>query len=354
MAARAIHAQVAGRVERLDPVLAQLALKIERPTCFAGERCRLRLDLALSRRAVDENWILPYQRSGDVPVELRLPWLEQLSAQPTGHKQLAQSLQMIVNGQLWPVQHSGLAMDSTAEWLRVQLALEWTAGRPGTLELKGGSLRTFEGEHSAPTDLFQRPPSLARELWLELPEATITVLELPRAGRPVDFSGAVGQFELRARVDRAQIATGQTLELHLRLQGAGDLQSALAPRLDPMPGLALQGMLEQPWKEGRHFVFQLQVLDARVRRIAPVAFCYFDPTGLGTYRYAKSDAIALEVTDQGLARPATAPNHGPTGAPSPLRSSTAIIAGALAALLLLGLLLGKRRGWGPKARSRKP
>jgi BatD DUF11 like domain len=63
---------------------------------------------------------------------------------------------------------------------------------------------------------------IPKELTIESPSTTLKVLPLPAAGRPKDFSGAVGEFQLSSDISAARAAAGDPLTLRLHVSGAGN------------------------------------------------------------------------------------------------------------------------------------
>lgn len=57
----------------------------------------------------------------------------------------------------------------------------------------------------------------------------ITVKSLPAAGKPKDFSGAVGNFKFSAKVDKYEAQVNQAISLKLNLQGSGNIQTVELP-----------------------------------------------------------------------------------------------------------------------------
>lgn len=163
----------------------------------------------------------------------------------------------------------------------------------------------------------------------QAPPVTIRAEPLPDAGRPPGFSGAVGDYRLRAEVRREDsplgdrpAAAGDPLVLRVELEGSGNLRAAGTPRLpdsaevtrafrffDPDStsetglreegsGLAFGG--RQIWE------FPMVPEAGGVRNLAGVALDVFNPR-TGAYERLASDPLRIRV--EGAA--ATAP--GSTG-----------------------------------------
>lgn len=127
------------------------------------------------------------------------------------------------------------------------------------------------------------------------------VQALPTQGRPVNFSGAVGSFTIRAAASNTRVRVGDPIELTLTITGDGVLDSLPPPRLESQPGLdrlfripqeALAGRVE-----GNRKVFQ-QTLRARTTdatAVPAIEYPHFDPRR-GEFVIARSEPIALTVS----------------------------------------------------------
>jgi hypothetical protein len=160
----------------------------------------------------------------------------------------------------------------------------------------------------------------------------LTVLELPVAGRPPIFSGAVGSFKIAGDISSNAAAAGDPLTLRMHVTGSGNfdrVDTAMLEHLDQWKtyppkstfkatdalGLKGEKIFEQPLiasKPGTH-------------TLPGLAFSYFDP---GTHRYETAHSAPLNVTisaslaDSSLNAPqapaGTAPSAGPAAtAPTP-------------------------------------
>ena len=64
----------------------------------------------------------------------------------------------------------------------------------------------------------------------------IKVLELPTAGRPAGFSGAVGKFDVTAELSETNATTGDPLTLRLKVTGAGNFDRVASTMLGEVSG----------------------------------------------------------------------------------------------------------------------
>ncbi len=72
-----------------------------------------------------------------------------------------------------------------------------------------------------------------RRIKLKSKAQSLKVLPLPSEGRPIDFSGAVGQFQMKASFDTSQeLETNKAYNLKLHIEGLGNLKSASLPKIN--------------------------------------------------------------------------------------------------------------------------
>jgi hypothetical protein len=72
-------------------------------------------------------------------------------------------------------------------------------------------------------------------LYRKTQDLFLDVNPLPTAGRPADFSNAVGSFNLTANIDKGQAATGEAVALHVKLEGRGNLKMIPDISFPPLP-----------------------------------------------------------------------------------------------------------------------
>jgi tetratricopeptide (TPR) repeat protein len=137
--------------------------------------------------------------------------------------------------------------------------------------------------------------------------AVVVALEPPRAGRPADWTGAVGVIHLSTAVDSAAARVGDAMRLVVRVSGEGNI------KLFPRPTLAL------PWAsataEGERVTMSTDsmhiggmkefdwVITPRVQgrvEVPPVRYSYFDPYAR-QYEVAESAPVAIFIAAGALA-----------------------------------------------------
>ncbi|MBA2685794.1 MAG: BatD family protein [Gemmatimonadaceae bacterium] len=137
--------------------------------------------------------------------------------------------------------------------------------------------------------------------------AVVIALEPPEAGRPADWSGAVGDLRLSAAVDSAAARVGDAMRLVVRVSGQGNV------KLFPRPALALSWATATA--EGERVMMSTDsmhiggtkefdwVITPRVPgrvEVPPLRYPYFDPAAR-QYEIAESTPLAIYIAAGNLA-----------------------------------------------------
>ena len=130
----------------------------------------------------------------------------------------------------------------------------------------------------------------------------IEVLPFPEAGRPVDFSGAVGQFNMAAKVDRNAAKTNEAISLKLTISGAGNIKILEQPQLrfpdafevyDPKVSESVDRSNSRI-SGSKTYEFLLIPRRAGAYEIPAASFSYFDPQQQ-KYRTSTTKPITLTI-----------------------------------------------------------
>lgn len=101
---------------------------------------------------------------------------------------------------------------------------------------------------------------------------------LPEAGRPVDFAGAIGAFELTSRITPRAFAVGDEVRLDVEVTGAGFLPGGEGPRLADLAGdYELLGSEDDGDAPTRTFTYHLRALRPGVEAAPRATLSTFDP-----------------------------------------------------------------------------
>jgi hypothetical protein len=131
---------------------------------------------------------------------------------------------------------------------------------------------------------------------------TIRVKELPSAGRPAEFSGAVGRFDLEVELDEQEAVLDAGVGLRVTVVGEGFLKPIAAPELDPPPDLKVfppkpsERLMLRDGKmiSRKTWEWVLVPLAVGEMTLPEIRFSYFDPLE-GEYRVAGGEPLTLAV-----------------------------------------------------------
>lgn len=132
----------------------------------------------------------------------------------------------------------------------------------------------------------------------------INVRALPESGKPIDFSGAVGQFDFKVNPSKTTLKNGESLDLTLSVIGKGNLKLFSLPK--PVVPTALE--MYDPVHE-ENVSTPLTGMTGRITdkytiipqykgsyQIKPLSFSYFDLAS-GRYKTITSQPITINVLD---------------------------------------------------------
>lgn len=142
---------------------------------------------------------------------------------------------------------------------------------------------------------------------------------LPEAGKPADFSGAVGSFRISAAVDRDRAKVGDAVNLVVTVEGVGSLKTAGDPAMPDLKDFRVFDTVSSVNVDKRNDVVSgskvfKTVLVPRVSgslTIPPVRFSYFD-AAKRAYVTAQTTPLSIQVAP---GEPGAAP-AGPGPAPA--------------------------------------
>lgn len=151
-------------------------------------------------------------------------------------------------------------------------------------------------------DFFGSPLMAQANKVVSAGNTTITVKELPEAGKPLDFSGAVGNFSFEVVPSKTSLDASESLQLQIAVKGNGNL------KLFKLPKVSLPSSLEVYEPEHKENVnTNLAGMQGRISDnytivpqfkgkypIPSISFSYFD-LKTESYKRLSSDEIILDV-----------------------------------------------------------
>jgi len=133
---------------------------------------------------------------------------------------------------------------------------------------------------------------------------TINVKALPEAGKPADFTGAVGKFDFKAIPSKTTLKNGESLDLVLSVTGTGNLKLFTLPKPEVPNALEMYDAVHDEkvntplsgmnGKISDSYTIVPQYKGDYV--IKPMHFSYFDLSS-GTYKTISSSEIKINVLD---------------------------------------------------------
>lgn len=138
---------------------------------------------------------------------------------------------------------------------------------------------------------------------------SVLVKALPDANKPLDFKGAVGNFEIVAKVEKSSFSTDDAGKLAIIISGSGNLQMINAPTVNWPDGVEgfdskatddlYRGTV--PVSGRKIFEFPFTVSKAGKYTIPALAFSFFDSRD-ATYKTVKTSPVEIAVS-KGTGKP---------------------------------------------------
>jgi hypothetical protein len=199
--------------------------------------------------------------------------------------------------------------------------------------------------------------------------APLKVQPLPRQGRPADFSGAVGKFDVSAEASVTTAVTGDPITLKMKITGQGNFDRVATNGLTSSaawksykPTARFEAADRDGFSGTKTFQQAIVPTQAGASEIPAMSFSYFDPD-TGSYVSKTTSPIPIEIapgniTASGTVSPTTpavphsadslVPDHKESGPVSSLRPVVLapwflIGNGLMAAATVTGLFIRRQR-----------
>lgn len=208
---------------------------------------------------------------------------------------------------------------------------------PLTVRLPSQRPATRFLDESALEDVFGDPifqgffgATVQKDITVASPAMNFNVLELPVEGRPSDFSGAVGSFQISSELKDRKVVAGDPATLRITVSGEGNFDRVTGAMLtDSTQWKTYEPTTQFKSADGTDYrgqkTFEQPVVAIAAGRLTlpALAFSYFDPIAR-RYVTAHSEPLSVDV-----AAPAGQPAGLPAAAPASVGSapSTAAEAG---------------------------
>jgi len=141
-----------------------------------------------------------------------------------------------------------------------------------------------------------------KEIELVTDPIKITVSDLPPNGKPDNFTGAVGQYQIGTAISNPNVQTNESVSLKITIAGAGnpkmiDLPKPnFPPSLDTFDPLTNEESFVQMDKVNGRKTYEYTLIPSEAGQIIipAIAFSYFDPE-TRSYQTASAQTITLNV-----------------------------------------------------------
>lgn len=185
--------------------------------------------------------------------------------------------------------------------------------KTGTLEIDPLSMEMSVGVQTNRRDFFGNYIYRNIDKVFYSSKVAINVKPLPDAGKPVDFSGVVGDFQLSAELSRNKLQATESTQLILKLSGNGNLKLADLPTVNFPPGLDVydperkENINVAPTGMSGSVSWAYTVVPNRGGKypVQGISFSYFDPKA-ERYKTLNTQDILIDAGDAPLGTP-TAP-----------------------------------------------
>lgn len=145
---------------------------------------------------------------------------------------------------------------------------------------------------------------------------TINVKPLPEQGKPADFTGAVGKFNMQVETDKDSVGVDEPITLKVTLSGTGNIRSLPPVKLPDLPDFRIydSGNTEsvsntnQVVSGTKTFEQAIIPKTSGVFTIPAISLSYFDPTST-SYKTIGTGARRIVATGQGLVDVGGAPKN---------------------------------------------
>jgi hypothetical protein len=171
----------------------------------------------------------------------------------------------------------------------------FTPTRTGTIDIPTSF---FEfGSVVEHRDFFRTTREKGETYFAKAPALSIEVVPLPDQGRPLEFSGAIGQFAAKASAEPRDVDAGESIKFVVEWSGSGNLEFFTPPdpaRLDAFRSFRVYGKTEQKSFDRRTVTYDLSPISSEVHEIPALPLSVYDPAQ-ERYTVLGTDPIAIRV-----------------------------------------------------------
>jgi hypothetical protein len=167
---------------------------------------------------------------------------------------------------------------------QIYTVVEWdsviTPIRSGTGDLPVNLVLVYETGQMQ-RDFFGSRP-IQEQIRLVTESQSWEVRDIPRTDRPASFSGAVGQFDVEARLSERNVLVGDPITVTLEVSGVGNFERIRAPEFKSSDGWRIYPPRSQmreeevPYRGVKTFEYILTPTSEQVDQVPSIAFSWFE------------------------------------------------------------------------------
>lgn len=124
----------------------------------------------------------------------------------------------------------------------------------------------------------------------------LNIQPLPEIGKPNNFTGAIGEYDISAKLDNKKIEVRKAVTLSLQITGDGNINTINAPNIPTIKGFRIDphNIAMNTIDNTRVFTYVLTPLKAGVLLIPAIEYSFFN-TDKHTYQTSKTNPIPITV-----------------------------------------------------------
>ena len=124
----------------------------------------------------------------------------------------------------------------------------------------------------------------------------------PKEGKPTNFAGTIGQYQIHAQTDRGTIEAGDGFTLRVQVSGTGNIKTVPAPTVPTLPNMAIYdpqitdsiGIVDSKVRGSRTYEYVIIPSKEGDWTIPAIDYLYFDPQ-MESYQVARTVPITINV-----------------------------------------------------------
>lgn len=271
-----------------------LTAQVNKSTCYVGEPITAVYKACSRIRNASSQVVKRPSLTGFSVVEMVDVYDGQATVESVGGK--AFFVHLIRKVQLFPLQPGVYQLDAAEVESEIRFYQDNSAR-------SGNDLQDFLDR----TRASEPPTIIPHRVTLRSKPLQVSVKPLPEEGQPEGFSGAVGSFNLIARVDNKEVSAGTQVRIQFTITGEGNFPLINAPVITWPNGLDIveagtedkTNAYVYPLSGSKTFTYLLTTSSPGIIQIPEATFSYFDPTSAS---YVSRQTLPMEVQVTGEAK----------------------------------------------------